>query len=347
MKIKAIVTSIVLLLSSNNVFAQSAAFTAAANGWLHGDEVSNIELLSKLAYAGDTSAQLLLGQIDRDTVPGGFSDYLADLDHDGRTKLLRSDVTDGSKNWLLNLSDPALESLGEAIFAYRISRDPMRDAVSMQKHGEVEGAEYIVWDTFIGGRFDTVNAMPSDNYGLSNAGFLTWIMGYMSGENKALTMNRLLKDTSPDKVAGLLAVKRLARVLGLSRNFSEEIDQFISIVNGRGYSLPDDTNLVDMNADIAQLAALDGPLSIVVRACDKCTSESVDYDCVIQSLEIVGGYKTLLNIRTPVESVIPADVFMASNRPVAIFENLLKSRAGYYSRPIRSSCVAGFLAEKG
>ena len=347
MKIKAIVAGIVLLLSSNNVFAQSAAFTAAANGWLHGDEVSNLELLSKLAHGGDTSAQLLLGQIDRDTVPGGFSDYLADLDHGAREDLLRSDVSEGSKNWLLNLSDPAFAPLGEAIFNYRISRDPMRDAVEMQKHGENAGAEYIVWDTFIGGRFDRVNAMPAENYGLSGAGFLTWVTAYMSGENKALTANRLLKDNSPDKVAGLLAVKRLERVLGLGRNFSKEINQFITIVNGQGYNLPDDANLVDLYADIARVAEIDGPLSIVVRACDKCTTESVDYECVIQSLEIVGGYKTLMNIRTPVENVIPADAFLASDRPVEIFDNLLKSRAYYYSRPIRSTCVASFLADAG
>ena len=74
MKMPAIVTSIVLLMSAITANAQSPAFTAAANGWLNGPEASNLEKLSGLANAGDTDAQILLGQIDRDTVPGGFSE---------------------------------------------------------------------------------------------------------------------------------------------------------------------------------------------------------------------------------------------------------------------------------
>ena len=76
MKMPAIVTSIVLLMSAITANAQSPAFTAAANGWLNGPEASNLEKLSGLANAGDTDAQILLGQIDRDTVPGGFSERM-------------------------------------------------------------------------------------------------------------------------------------------------------------------------------------------------------------------------------------------------------------------------------
>ncbi len=346
MKIKAMLTGVLFLISSSNVVAQqSTAFSAAADEWLNGPEISSLEAMRVLAKAGDVSAQLLLGQIDRDTPPGGFSTYLANLDPAERSELLRSDVDQGTKNWLLNLTDPDFEQMGKAIFGYRLSRDRMGDAVAIQKQNEFAAAEYIVWETMMGGRFDMVNAMPVDNGGLSNAGFLQWISAYVSGSNKALTMNRLLKDTSSDKIAGLLTVKRLSRVLGFNRHFSDEINQFITILKGQGYDLPEDSNLVKLNADFSEIAEIDLALSLVTRSCDKCAGDSIDYECVIQSLEIVGGYNTLMTIRTPVENAISAEAFLKSDRALAIFENILNSRSNYYPRPIRSTCVADFLAQ--
>ena len=344
MKIKAILAGVVLLLSSNNVIAQqSTGFLAAADEWLNGSEVSSLESLAKLAHSGDISAQVLLGQIDRDTAPGGFSDYVVNLSRSDRDYLLRSDAAAGTKNWLLNLTDPSFNEMGRAIFDYRLNRDRMGDAVALQKHGEYVAAEYVVWETMIGGRFDMVNAMPSNNFGLSSAGFLQWVSAYMTDSNKSLTMNRLLHDTSLDKITGLLVVKRLSRVLGLDRYFSDETNQFITILKGQGYDLPEDSNLVKLNADIAEIARTDGALSLVARACAKCVGESVDYDCAIQALEIIGGYNALMTIRTPAEHVISPDAFIQSDRALTIFENVLRTRSNYHSRPIRSTCLANFL----
>lgn len=346
MKIKAIAVGIFVVLCSGSVSAQNTAFDDAMNGWLNGPEASNLRALSELAAGGNTDAQMLLGQIDRDTPPGGYSDYLADMEHDKREALLRSGSVGNSTNWLLALSDPSLTSFGETVFGYRVSRDVVGNAVAMQKHEEVAAAEFILWDTLIGGRFDLVNAMSAENYGLSDAGFLQWITDYMGGENKAITMNRLLEDTSPSMISGLLSIKRLARILSLERNFSDKADQFITIMNGKGYDLPDDANLVNLNADIARIAETNPPLNLVVRACAKCTQETVDYNCIVQSMEIIGGYKELLLVRTPVEKVIPATSFIESERALTIFENMLRSRSDYHKRPIRSSCIADFLAKE-
>lgn len=340
MRINTIVASVLILFSANTAFAQSKEFTAAMNGWLNGPEASNLQALSELATSGDTEAQLFLGQIDRDTPAGGYSDYLVNIGRENREALLRSDTTDYTKNWLLNLSDASLAKYGEAIFGYRVSRDVIGNAIAMQEIGEVAAAEFVLWDTLIGGRFDLVNTMPSENYGLAKAGFLGWVSNYMGSENKAITMNRLLDDSSPDMISGLLSVKRLARVLGLGNYFSDKANQFIIVMKGQGYDLPDDANLVDLNANIRAIATHDAPLNLAVRACEKCTQDAVDYDCVIQSLEILGGYKVLLSIRTPIESILPNKTFIESERALSIFQNMLKSRSGYYARPIRSACVA-------
>ncbi len=347
MKIHAIVTGAALLFSASTVFAQSAALDDAVEMWLNGPEAASLETLSDLARGGETGAQLLLGQIDRDVVPGGYSEFVASLDDVERDLLLRAGEPGESVNWLLSLSDPELADLGNAIFSYRVGRDPIGNALALQKNGEPAAAENVVWNTLNNGRFDLVNSIPEQNYGLSDAGFLQWIKKYMASPNKALTMNRLLDDPSPQKVMGLLAVKRLARVLNLNKYFSDEIDQFITILLGKGYDLPEDTNLVKLSADIEKIADLDGPLSIVERACKRWETEHIDYGCVIQALEIVNGYKTVMSIRTPSENVIPADEFLASERAVDIFENLVKSRSKYYKRPIRSSTLQRLLSGEG
>lgn len=341
--LKPIVT-LLFLLAPFSLAAQDANFEASVQGWLIDEsEVDSLTNISALANSGNTDAQLLLGQIDRDTIPGGYSRQLLALTLQERNALLRSTSTPMSKNWLLDLSDQNAAAFGQALFEYRTSRDMVAHAVKMQNLNEVAAAQYLLWSTFDTGHFDQVNAMPAENYGLASVDFMNWLRGYLSSTNKSLTINRFVADPTPGKVMGLLAIERLAGVLNLRQHFSLELNQLISILRGRGDSLPDDANLVALNLSLQQLAENDLALSIVTKACAKCTDEQYDYDCIIQSLEIVGGYSSLLAIRTPVERIIPADTFLASNRPVSIYTNLIRSYSDYYPQPIRSSCIASII----
>lgn len=333
-----------LMAFSGAVVSQESSFSAAAKNWLDGDEIASIKTLSAEANAGNTDAQLLLGQIDRDTVPGGFSDFLEQLSKKQRRVLLRAPGEDASINWLLALSDPALEKLGSGIFGYKLGREPIANALVLQSTGEFAAADFVLWSTINDGRFDLVNSMPSENYGLSNSAFLKWLGTYLGGENKAMTMNRFVNDTDPSKIMGLLAVKRLERLLSLKQYFSDDVNQFITVITGKGSSLPENTDLISLNANLSKIADVDTQLGIVRQFCTKCSGGEVDYDCMIQALEIVGGYKTLLAVRTPVENVIPVQDFITSKRPVAIFSQLVKSRSRFYPRPIRSACIAKHLS---
>lgn len=344
MKVLATISMIVSITVGSAAHSQDAV-SAAVETWLGGDEAQSLQTLSDAARTGNTDAQLLLGQIDRDTVPGGFSEYLINLSDDDRAFLLRSAAQGDDVNWLLTLSDPSLTALGEALFGYKVGRDPIGNALALQEVGEPIAAEFVLWNTVNNGRFDLVNSMPAENFGLSDAGFLQWIGAYVADPNKSLTISRIIRDQNPAKVPGLLALKRLARVLGLNQYFSPEVDEFLLVMLGRGYDLSEDTSLIQITQNISEIAEIDDPLSIVTRFCDKCSAGEVDYDCIIQALEIVNGYKTLLSIRTPVENVIPAGEYFTSDRPVAIFERLLASRAHYYPREIRSQCLMEFLSE--
>lgn len=334
------------LLFPVSLTAQSANLQSSIQGWLsEGGDVSSLSKLADLARNGDSDAQMLLGQIDRDTIPGGYSEQLFSLSLQDRNNLLRSTKTTVSKNWLLDLSDQSLAEFGQTLFAYRTSRDLVGSALEMQRLNELASAQYLLWLTFDIGKFDQVNTMPTENYGLSDIDFMNWLRAYLGSANKALTINRFVADQSPGKVMGLLSIERLAGVLNLRQYFSIELEQLIDILRGRGDNLPHDANLVALNLSLLQLAQNDPTLGIVTKACAKCTDEEPDYDCIIQSLEMVGGYSSLLAIRTPVERVIPADAFLASNRPVAIYTNLIRSYSNYYQQPIRSACIASIIAD--
>ncbi len=345
MRMLAVLANVFLLQLSGAAVAQEDPYKSAVDSWLNGSEAVGLQGLSEAASQGNTSAQMILGQIDRDTVPGGFSDYL--INHQARDQLLRApDPDKGTVNWLLALSNPALQKHGEAIFGYRVGRQPISNAIALQTHGEIEGAEYVLWNTLNNGRFDLINSMPSENYGLSEAGFLKWIEAYMARENKAITMRAFVEESNPKRVSGLLGLKRLARLLNLNQHFSDEANQFTTVMLGRGSDLPESVDLVRLNESISRISETDKYLNIVKRYCDSCEGETVDYDCVVQALEIIGGYKTLMSIRTPVEGSIDQATFMNSNRAVEIFAQLVNNMRRHYSRGIRSSCIAANLKAK-
>lgn len=340
--LKSVVT-LLCLLSPLSLAAQSAELQSSVQVWLSGD--GGLDRLSALARNGDTDAQLLLGQIDRDTIPGGYSPETFALSLQDRNALLRSTTSSTSKNWLLDLSDQSMAEFGQVLFDYRTSRNLVGSAVEMQRVQERAAAQYLLWLTFDIGKFDQVNTMATENYGLSDADFMNWLRAYLSSENKTLTINRFVADQTSGKVMGLLSIDRLAGVLNLRQYFSVELEQLISILRGRGDSLPDNANLVALTLSLQQLGQSDPALGIVAKTCAQCTDEQPDYDCIIQSLEMVGGYSSLLAIRTPVERVIPADTFLAANRPVVTFTNLVRSYSGFYPQPIRSSCIASIISD--
>ena len=324
--------------------AQPAGLSDAVNLWLSGKDEASIRALAADAAAGDVSAQMLLGQIDRDTIAGAHSDFVLSIRGKGRAPLLRADNGERSINWLLKLSDPSKADLAQAIFWYKANLDPIDAALDLARNGEKRAAEYVLWDTLNNGRFDLVNALPEQNYGLAEAGFLTWIRDYFAGPNKAITINGFLADTNPEKVEGLLALKRLERLLGLKDYFSVGVNELITVVRGNGYDLPDTADLITLNSNLARVAEVDPAIGVALRFCSQCPRTDVDYDCMVQTFEVIGGYKTLMSVRTPVENVVPAATYITSDRAVETLKTLVKGRAAIYNRPIRSSCIAGMIS---
>lgn len=326
-------------------FAQETQMSDAVNLWLSGNDRDGLPALAADAVQGDTTAQLILGQVDRDTIPGGYSDFLLSLDRDERAELLRADGGDDpSDNWLLSLSDDSQSDLGLALFWYEANLDPIDAALDLQRESEGSLAELVLWRTVNNGKFNLVQAMPAENYGLSDAGFLTWMRDYFSSENRTINMSRFLADENSQKVAGLLALKRLERVLGLGGSFSVGLNEFIEVMRGNGDELAPTADLVTLNATIRQVAEVDPRIAVVDRMCAICPDSEEDYQCRIQTFEIIGGYETLLAVRTPAEAAVASDVYLSSDRAVTSLTNLVKGRGPSDMSRVRSSCLASILS---
>jgi hypothetical protein len=328
--------------------AQEAAISDAVALWLSGDDRDGLPALAADAAQGDSTAQLILGQVDRDTIPGGFSEFLLSLGRKERAELLRAEAPNGgTDNWLLALTDEERSDLGLALFWYEANLDPIDAALDLQKVNEQSLAELVLWRTVNNGRLNLVQSMPAENFGLSEAAFLEWLRAYFADANKTINMSRFLADENTQKVAGLMALKRLERVLGLGGNFSVGLNEFIEVMRGNGDELAATADLVTLNATIQKVAEVDARIEVVDRMCSICPDSDQDYQCLIQTFEIIGGYGTLLALRTPAETAISSDVYLASDRAVTSLENLVRGLGPTDMTQVRSSCLASIMTDAG
>jgi hypothetical protein len=326
------------------VAAQQTELSDAVNLWLSGDDANGLPALAVDARNGDTIAQLILGQVDRDTIPGGYSDFLLGLTREERAELLRFVNGDGSTvNWLLTLEGTENAALGDALFWYEANLDPIDSASDLQSVDEKSKAEWILWRTLNNGYFNLIQSLPAENPELAQVGFMTWVTDYFTSENRTISMSRFLADESPQKVPGLLALKRLERVLGLGGNFSVGLNELIEVIRGRGNRLPVTADLVTLDASLTRLGEVDPRVGVVNRMCDICPDSAADYQCKIQTFEIIGGYETLLAVRSPAEAAVPADVYLASDRAVTSLTDLVRGRAPSDLTRVRSTCLQSLI----
>lgn len=327
------------------VTAQQADFSDAVNLWLSGDDANGLPALAVDARNGDTTAQLILGQVDRDTIPGGYSDFLLGLTREERAELLRFVNSDGSTvNWLLTLEGTENAALADALFWYEANLDPIDSASDLQAVDELSKAEWMLWRTLNNGFFNLIQSLPAENPELAQVGFMSWVTAYFADENRTISMSRFLADESPEKVPGLLALKRLERVLGLQGNFSVGLNELIEVIRGRGNRLAATADLVTLDASLTRLGEVDTRVGVVNRMCDICPDTAADYQCKIETFEIIGGYETLLAVRSPAEAAVPSDVYLASDRAVTSLVDLVRGRAPSDMTRVRSTCLQSLIS---
>ncbi|MFQ6546401.1 hypothetical protein AADZ90_000480 [Aestuariibius sp. 2305UL40-4] len=315
----------------------------AVDLWLDGDDAAALPELADAAEDGDTEAQLLLGLIDRDTVPGGYSRYVLSLADQERDALLRAPVRGGTRNWLLEQNGDA-QAVSDALFNYRVALDPVPMAVALQQEGEEASASFLLWTVLDNGRFDRLTTVPAENYGLLDMDALEWLRAYQERSDKTLTMTTVLEDDTPGKVPGLLLLARLAPLLGLEDKIRPDVRDTIDVLRGRQ---PEErgATVLDINPWLDQLAESDPHLDALKRYCDICPEAGGDTMCMSDALAVISGYRTLMTVRSPIERVIPAEAYFTSDRPVQLLEDLVRNRMSYYPGRVNSSCIQARMSE--
>ncbi len=342
MRTSLLVSSLMLSVAS---LAAAQTENDAVNLWLSGDDAAALPALAEEAASGDEDAQLLLGQIDRDTVAGGYSRYVLSLSPLERNRLLRANIEDGTRNWLLEQESRDLGPLSEALFNYRVTRDSIPMAVELQKEGETASAEYLLWTVLDNGRFDLLNTVPADNHGLLDMEALAWVRAYQERDDKRLTLAGLAEDPAPGMIPGLLLLKRLSPLLGLEDEIGAEVVDAIDVLNGRALSR-NRAGLYDLNAWLDAVAPSDPHLATLQRYCESCDEAGDGTICMSDALAVVSGYRTLMTVRSPIERVVPTEAYFASERPVALLQDLVRNRTPYYAGNVNSACVVA-LNEEG
>ena len=330
---------------AGSALAQSGDPQGAIADWLNEDDESALPQLSALANSGDWRAQILLGQVDRDIIPGGYSTYLRELSREDRAALLRAPL-DGGKtgNWLLNLSASQVSGAGDALFWYEANLDVIEAAENLAAQSEPAMAHYLLWKSVNNGSFDLMQAIPENQPVLTSAGFLLWLRDYFAQEDGAITLSSFLADRRPEKMEGLLALKRLERLLNLQGRFSLRINEVIDVVRGNSSALTSTADLVALDATLSAIAQGDQRLAVVERLCNRCPNAAQEFQCMPDTLAVIGGYNKLMQLRTPSENIIPAETFLQSERAVTTLEAVVHNfgRVGNFSPA--SQCVADMIS---
>lgn len=314
--------------------------------WLDGDDAQSLAALADLADEGDFTAQVFLGQLDRDIVPGGASSYLMSVDEETRDGLLRRSLDDRrTENWLLALSDADKQSFGLLLFGYRVGNSPIKKAVALRENGEISAADYLLWATLMDGSFQALEAIPDRNFGLADNNMIVWLKEALADQDRVLNPTTLLANENPEQLAGLLVLDRMSSLLRVSAGQTRTVDQLITILKGRGSDLPDTTDPVVLDNLLNDLAQKDPRLSLLADLCANCEDEVIDLDCIREALEVIGGYRTLMKLRTPSDNVIPAAVFYSSDRASITLTDLLHAQLVSTRYEPQSTCLRGIKSE--
>lgn len=319
--------------------SQEVSIDDAVAQWLEGDDENSLASLSRLAGAGDISARLLLGQIDRDIVEGGASDYVQNLKKVSRDQLLRKVLPDGgSVNWLRSLDEPAYTETGDILFHYRILSSSADAAGRLFDVDEFDAAEYMIWATMNTGRFDKIGDLGNANPDAVQGPLLEWLQAWLESDG-IVSMAQMERDETQVKIAGLLLLDRIQGILSTSYVITDEIDGLISVLKGRIDSTDEGGDSLVLRQNLIDISQSDPYLRNLTDLCSRCEGDRVDPECITEALRIIGGYRTLMRVRSPVQTVIPSEEFEVSPKASMILQQLIVSRSEAYAPALRSQCV--------
>lgn len=296
--------------------------------WLADDDAGALPLLSELATDGDAAAQMLLSQIERETPPGGETDFVLSLDRAGRKALFRAPGGLSGAPWVGKRAE-AGDPVAAALIASKLPSATIETAHALYAAGEREQAKRLTWEIVDRGRFDAVLAMAEDAPLFAALDYVVWMRGWFAGGALSTEQRKWISVSEPEgRAAGLMLASMIAPVLSPQLAPQRPVANVVRALRGDATEIAGEgPEAVKYMAKMYRRLALRDPdLRVARRLCEDLCPDQPGV-CMMSTVALIGGYDRLMNQDTPFEAVIPQADYLESPRAVNTLLRRLRSEA--------------------
>jgi len=289
----------------------------AIEAWLEDNDERAIPALAELAASGNADARLLLAQIDGR--PGALSNYLGGLSRKERNILLKAPGGLSGKSWL-----QAIEAENETARALTQASDAKFSADGIKKLldlGEAGPAVRPLLELMNFGDVSGVMRLSGHENFPEDARVVAWLSALLASGADVLGRQTDLLAELDEKLAdydiGALSVLFGSRALFDPEEAAALADQFdvADILNSYAYkrgSLKDPRSSPGSERVDRLLSEEEAMKPLVGICAEECPASTKS--CLRTLYHGVAGYMGYLALQSPLESLIPRDVYFASKR---------------------------------
>ncbi|MBN9668918.1 hypothetical protein [Roseibium aggregatum] len=289
----------------------------AIDAWLADDDERAIPALAELAKSGNVDAQILLGQINRR--PGAPSNYLGGFSRKEQNALMKAPGGLSGVPWL-----SVIETDNQTAVALRNASDPKFRLKGIEALLDLEeGAPTIlpiIKQLNDGNYAKTIRLSGHENFP-ADVRFVAWLAALLVDESEYSAQRTALLTEWDGKLAeydvGALIVLPGSQSLMTPEEASALASQFAvaKVLRALAYERGDLEPVSSLpGADQADRVLLeDEALKPLAGLCaDECPQSGIT--CVRTLYYGVGGFMGLLALQTPLERLIPSEVYLGSER---------------------------------
>lgn len=315
-------------------------FVQATQRWLDDDDRQSLPALAQLARDGNRAARLLLARIE--TTDRAFRPFVANLSRRKRHDLFRA--SQGSSlfppSWLKVESDRG-DPLARALFKSTSGEIDIAAVERLYALGENEATEHLVRKVAVDGSQSEREALlqvliPRAELEPYLQGFYRARSGITTGKTGLQFIVGIIDGVEPESVV-------------LERNRETHVaEQYVDLGYQSGKQTIGDWKQNPYYEAIARWTLEASPARPAANFCrDICADDELTA-CAAVTFGLIGGYYEVIRFDSPLESIIPQDRFLQSQRAIGMITRRLAAARTEANEAIftheelaaRSQCLA-------